>query len=157
LVKDDDLKTRAAVNLLKNARQQNIALCLLPLTILETVWVLEKVQFLASLILIACINLGVFAKYSSFFLETPVKVAETILVAFILSAICHMVGFSVTWGMKREDRLAGAISFAYMNNVLVVVLSSQFFGPLSPTLAVLYMLPFFTMIVPARIVGQAMK
>jgi len=118
---------------------------------------LEKVQFLASLVLIACINLGVFAKYSSFFLETPVKVAEAIFVAFALSVIYHMVGFLVTWGMKKEDRLAGAISLAYMNNVLVVVFSSQFFGPLSPTLAALYMLPFFTMIVPARIVGHAMK
>ena len=118
---------------------------------------LGKAQFTASLILIACINLGVFAKYSSFFIEMPVKVAETILMAFILSAIYHLVGFLVTWGMKREDRLAGAISFAYMNNVLIIAFSSQFFGPLSPALAALYMLPFFIMIVPARIAGQFMK
>jgi BASS family bile acid:Na+ symporter len=118
---------------------------------------LDKVQFPASLILIACINLGVFAKYSPFFIEMPEKVAETILVSFILSAVYHVVGFLVTWGMKREDRLAGAISFAYMNNVLIIVFSSQFFGPLSPALAALYMLPFFTMIVPARIVGHVIK
>ena len=118
---------------------------------------LEKAQFPTSLILIACINLGVFAKYASFFIETPAKVAETILVSFILSIIYHMVGFLLTWGMKREDRLAGAISFAYMNNVLIIAFSSQFFGPLSPTLAALYMLPFFTMIVPARIAGHLMK
>ena len=118
---------------------------------------LEKVQFPASLILIACINLGVFAKYASFFTQTPMKVVETIFVAFVLSIIYHAVGFLVTWGMKREDRLAGAISFAYMNNVLIVAFSSQFFGPLAPALAALYMLPFFIMIVPARIVGQFMK
>jgi len=105
----------------------------------------------------ACINLGVFAKYSSFFLETPTIVGETILVAFVLSTIYHMVGLLVTWGMKKEDRLAGAISFAYMNNALIVVFSSQFFGPLSPTLAALYMLPFFAMIVPARIIGHLLK
>jgi BASS family bile acid:Na+ symporter len=87
----------------------------------------------------------------------PEKVAETILVSFILSAVYHVVGFLVTWGMKREDRLAGAISLAYMNNVLIIVFSSQFFGPLSPALAALYMLPFFTMIVPARIVGHVIK
>jgi BASS family bile acid:Na+ symporter len=118
---------------------------------------LDKVQFPVSLFLFACINLGVFAKYSSFFIETPLKVAETILVAFILSIIYHGVGFLVTWRMKREDQLAGAISFAYMNNVLIIAFSSQFFGPLAPALAVLYMLPFFTMIVPARIVGHLMK
>ena len=118
---------------------------------------LERVQFPVSLTTIACINLGVFAKYSSFFIEMPVKVAETILLAFILSGIYHLVGFLVTWGMKREDRLAGAISFAYINNVLIIAFSSQFFGPLSPALAALYMLPFFIMIVPARIAGQFMK
>ncbi len=118
---------------------------------------LDKAQFPASLILIACINLGVFAKYSPFFIEMPEKVAETILVSFILSAVYHVVGFLVTWGMKREDRLAGAISFPYMNNVLIIVFSPQFFGPLSPALAALYMLPFFTMIVPARIVGHRMN
>jgi len=63
----------------------------------------------------------------------------------------------VTWGRKKEDRLAGAISFAYINNVLIIVFSSQFFGPLSPTLAAMYMLPFFTMILPARIMGNFLK
>ncbi len=118
---------------------------------------LERVQFPVSLFMFACINLGVFAKYSSFFIETPVKVAEIIFVAFVLSAIYHVVGLLVTWDRKREDRLAGAISFAYMNNVLTVAFSSQFFGPLAPALAALYMLPFFIMIVPARIVGHLMK
>jgi len=118
---------------------------------------LEKVQFPVSLSTFAGINLGVFAKYSSFFLKTPVVVGETILVAFVLSVIYHTVGFLVTWGMKKEDQLAGAISFANMNNILIVVFSSQFFGPLAPTLAALYMLPFFTMIVPARIAGRLLK
>jgi BASS family bile acid:Na+ symporter len=84
-------------------------------------------------------------------------VVEIILVAFVLSIIYHILGVLLTCGMKKEDRLAGAISFANMNNVLVVVFSSQFFGPLAPALAALYMLPFFAMIVPARIVGYHMK
>jgi BASS family bile acid:Na+ symporter len=118
---------------------------------------LERAQFPISLVFFACINLGVFAKYSSFFMESLGKLSEIILVAFILSAIYHMVGFLVTWGRRKEDRLAGAISFAYINNVLIIVFSSQFFGPLSPTLAAMYMLPFFMMIVPARIVGKLLK
>lgn len=118
---------------------------------------LERVQFRVSLVLFACINLGVFARYSAFFVNRPVVVAETVLVAFVLSAIYYTVGFLVTWGMKREDRLAGAVCFACMNNILVVALSSQFFGPLSPTLAALYQLPYFTMIVPARVVRRLMK
>ena len=48
---------------------------------------LERAQFPVSLVIFACINLGVFAKYSSFFMERLNKLAEIILVAFILSAI----------------------------------------------------------------------
>lgn len=118
---------------------------------------LEKAQFPVSLIIFAGINLGVFAKYSSFFTERLGTLAESIIVVFVLSAIYHAVGFLATWGMKKEDRLAGAVSFAYINNVLVVVFSSEFFGPLSPTVAALYILPFFLMIVPARIVGNMLK
>jgi BASS family bile acid:Na+ symporter len=115
---------------------------------------LERTQFPLSLVIFACINLGVFAKYSSFFKERFSELAGAIVVAFILSAIYHVIGFLITWGRKKEDCLAGAISLAYVNNVLIIVFSSQFFGPLSPTLAALYMLPFFTMIIPAKIVGN---
>ena len=43
LIKDDELKTRAIVSLIKNAKDQNLILYLLPVALLETVWVLEKV------------------------------------------------------------------------------------------------------------------
>jgi len=43
LVKDDDLKSKACENLLKQARHEGISLNLLPVAILEIVWVLEKV------------------------------------------------------------------------------------------------------------------
>jgi predicted nucleic-acid-binding protein len=43
LVKDDDAKIRAIEDLIKNAKQNGIILYLSPITILEIVWVLEKV------------------------------------------------------------------------------------------------------------------
>ena len=43
LVKDDDIKMKAAENLLRNAGRNEVALYLLPVTLLEVVWVLEKV------------------------------------------------------------------------------------------------------------------
>ena len=45
LIKDDELKARAAVNLLKSAGEKDLVLYLLPVAVLETVWVLEKVYF----------------------------------------------------------------------------------------------------------------
>ena len=43
LIKDDELKARAAVNLLKSAGEKGLILYLFPVAVLETVWVLEKV------------------------------------------------------------------------------------------------------------------
>lgn len=43
LVKDDDIKRKACEKFIKNAKQQGIILYVLPVSILETVWVLEKV------------------------------------------------------------------------------------------------------------------
>ncbi len=118
---------------------------------------LETLQFPVSLVICACVNLGVFPKYSSYFTERPAALIGAIGVAFVLSAILHVIGFAVTWSKKKEDRLAGAVSFACMNNVLIIVFSSQFFGPLAPTLAAVYILPFFLMIVPVRIAGKLIR
>ena len=43
LIKDDEFKAKAAVNLLKSAGEKDLILYLLPVAVLETVWVLEKV------------------------------------------------------------------------------------------------------------------
>lgn len=43
LVRDDDLKARACQRLLRESRKKDMLLYLLPVTILEIVWVLEKV------------------------------------------------------------------------------------------------------------------
>ena len=118
---------------------------------------LEILQFPVSLVIFACINLGVFSKYSSYFTERPAALVGALVVAFVLSAILHVIGFFVTLSKRKEDRLAGAVSFACMNNVLIIVFSSQFFGPLAPTLAAVYILPFFLMIVPARIAGKLIR
>lgn len=39
---------------------------------------------------------------------------------------------------------------ANMNNVLVIVFSSQFFGPIEPMVAAMYMIPFFAVVIPLR-------
>jgi predicted nucleic-acid-binding protein len=43
LVQDDDLKAKAVENLIRTAPERGLALHVIPVTILEIVWVLEKV------------------------------------------------------------------------------------------------------------------
>lgn len=43
LVQDDDLKAKAVENLIRSAPEKGLALHVMPVTIMEIVWVLEKV------------------------------------------------------------------------------------------------------------------
>jgi bile acid:Na+ symporter, BASS family len=110
-------------------------------------------QFPLSLTLFALCNLAVFSKYSSFFFSNPGSIFVSIAVAYVLSAIYFLVGLLVTPGLNSSERVAAGVSLALMNNVLVIVFSSRFFGPLSPTLAAMYMFPFYTLIVPAKLLA----
>ncbi len=112
----------------------------------------EKAQYPVSLVLIGCTLLAVFGKYSAFFFRQPGHILIAVVMAFFLSALYITIGSILIYGRSREDQLAGGISMACLNNVLVIVFSSQFFGPLAATLAAMYMLPFFAMIIPIRLV-----
>jgi bile acid:Na+ symporter, BASS family len=110
-------------------------------------------QFPFSLTLFALCNLAVFSKYSSFFFSNPGSIFVSIAVAYVLSTIYFLVGLIMTPGLNSRERVAAGVSLALMNNVLVIVFSSRFFGPLSPTLAAMYMFPFYTLIVPAKLIA----
>ena len=45
---------------------------------------------------------------------------------------------------------AGAIILANVNSVLVIVFSSEFFGPVEPLVAAMYTIPFFVIVIPLR-------
>ena len=112
---------------------------------------LMKIRFPVSLLVFAIINLGVFSKYSVFFYQNPGIILEATIVGIVLGCIYVVLGIISMYKAPVNDRIAASISFANMNNVLVIVFSSQFFGPLEPTLAAMYMIPFFVLILPLRI------
>jgi BASS family bile acid:Na+ symporter len=111
-------------------------------------------QYPISLLFFGIINLGVFSKYASFFFGNPVQVFISIGVAYVLSALYYAAGFIMSPGVGHGERLAAGVSLAVINNVLVIVFSSRFFGPLSPLLAAMYMFPFFTIIIPVKLISN---
>ncbi len=113
-----------------------------------------KVQFPVSLLLFAMINLGVFHRYAPFFRKEPSVIIMATLVVFILAAIYCMVGISVFRKGPVENQLAGAVMLSNINNVLVIVFSSRFFGPVEPLVAAMYMIPFFVIVIPLRCYQQ---
>lgn len=111
---------------------------------------LLKKRYPISLGTFAAINLGVFSKYAVYFRQQPMILLKATLVALALGGIYFLLGLASVRKVDAEYRLAAAIGFGNMNNVLIIVFSSHFFGPLEATVAAMYMIPFFGLIFPLR-------
>jgi BASS family bile acid:Na+ symporter len=98
----------------------------------------------------ALINLGVFSKYADIFYTDPTLIVEAALVGIVLSGVYCATGIFFFRGKPIEDRVGGAVMLAHINNILLVVFSSQFFGPRETMTAAMYLLPFFGLVLPLR-------
>jgi len=103
-----------------------------------------------NLVMFALINLGVFSKYAEIFYTDPTLIVEAALVDIVLSGVYCATGIFFFRGKPIEDRVGGAVMLAHMNNILLVVFSSHFFGPRETVVAAMYLLPFFGLVLPLR-------
>ena len=110
-----------------------------------------------NLFLFACINLGVFSKYADIFHSHPGLIAEACLVDIVLAAVYAVVGILFFHRSAVEDRLAGAVMLAHVNNVLLIVFSSRFFGPAETMTSAMYLVPFFAIVLPLRYYGERVR
>jgi BASS family bile acid:Na+ symporter len=109
-----------------------------------------KIQFPVSLLMFALINLGVFYRWAPFFKEEPSVIMQATIVVFVLAVIYCAVGIFFFRKGPLHNQLAGAVMLGNLNNVLVIVFSSEFFGPVEPLVAAMYMIPFFVIVIPLR-------
>ncbi|MFO7569620.1 MAG: hypothetical protein R6W75_07455 [Smithellaceae bacterium] len=111
---------------------------------------IQRVQFPVALLMFALINLGVFHRYAPFFKQEPMVILMATVVVFILAAVYCVFGILFFRKGSLENQLAGAVMMGNINNVLVIVFASQFFGPVEPLVAAMYMIPFFVIVIPLR-------
>ncbi|MBF0552084.1 MAG: bile acid:sodium symporter [Deltaproteobacteria bacterium] len=107
-------------------------------------------RYPVSLAIFAVINLGVFSRYSDFLLRQPATLLTATLVGLALAGLYVVAVIPFFGKLPVADQLAAVISFGNMNNVLVIVFAAKFFGPLEPTVAAMYLIPFFGLILPLR-------
>jgi bile acid:Na+ symporter, BASS family len=107
-------------------------------------------HYALSLLLCLAIILGVVSRYADFFYHQPSVILAAVFVSVVLAAFSFGTGALASLGQPLTDRLAIIISFGLINNILVVVFSSEFFGPIEALVAMVYCVPFFCSIIFLR-------
>lgn len=114
---------------------------------------IESSSFLPSVILISFMNLGIYAKFSNYFISEYSFVTTMIIAAFVLFFVYGLIGYftSIIIGKKdKSSRVAAFVIMSYVNNTLVVVFASQFFGTEVAALAAFYNLAYYGLMVPLK-------
>lgn len=88
----------------------------------------------------------------------PSSVLVSLGLATILAVIFSASGLCLAriWP-RRLDGLSFALGLTCSNNVLVAVFAARFFGPDPTLMAVLYMFPYFLILLPMRWMARRLK
>ena len=114
---------------------------------------IEDKSFLLSMILISFINFGIFAKYSNYFFSQYSFVITMTVAAFALYFVYGLIGYVSAFLLGKKDksyRIAAFVIMSYVNNILVVVFASEFFGSEIAALAAFYNLSYYSLIIPMK-------
>ena len=116
-----------------------------------------KHGFPLSLVCICLTNLGVFSKYSGFFLANPESLPVALGIACVLGGGFLGVGGVLYRTRSIAEQLAAMISLGCLNNVLALVFSSRFFGPTEASIIAMYSITLFLLIIPLQVTAGMRK
>ncbi len=108
-------------------------------------------------IFLACMGfstIAIFSRYSSVLLESPEYMLKAVGVACLLCLVIFCISSALTWWMPPDKQMAVVISCVSMNNILMLILSLEFFSVSEVLLAALYAVPFFGAIFPYRLLHR---
>ncbi len=114
---------------------------------------LERYSLQLSIILIILINYTVFSMYSELFRLDINQVIITLVIASTLFIIFGMIGFyfmKMIGGHSKDEQFSGFISMAYINNLVVIVFTTNFFDWQIASIAALYNLPYYIGIIALK-------
>lgn len=118
---------------------------------------LEKRSFQLSIVLIIIINYTVFSMYSELFTLNSKQVIITLFIASSLFIVFGIIGFyfvKIIKNYSRDEQFGGFISMAYINNLVVIVFTTNFFDWQIATLAAMYNLPYYIGIIVLREISE---
>ena len=102
---------------------------------------LLKHQFYLSTLAIFFSTLAIFSHYSAVLHNDPFLVLQAIGAACMLGGLMMVPGLLLPRSLPPKTRLAFLVAFGTMNNVLMLIVSIEFFGVHEALIAAMYLIP----------------
>lgn len=83
-------------------------------------------------------------------LDNPVSLIWKTAILYIVFVLLHIIGFFICYKENKENKISLAVTSAYLNNGLAIVLASTYFGPEILVLMVLSEIPWNTLLAPFK-------
>lgn len=117
-------------------------------------WLLQR-SYPLSLLAVALTNLGVFSRYSHYFMQNAALALEAMAAGTLLVAVVLLAGPLLFRGTRPEFRATALVCTVFPNYILILAFSGQFFGPAEATFAATYSVPFFLQVLVLRkLIGE---
>ena len=114
-----------------------------------------KHQFPVSVSTIALSTLAIFSNYSGVLHQSPSLVVKALGAACLLGAVMMVGGLFLPRSMPPQRKLAFLISYGTMNNVLILIVSLEFFSASESIMAAMYLLPLNALLVYYRALSRS--
>ena len=114
-----------------------------------------KHQFPVSVSIIALSTLAIFSNYSGVLHQSPSLVVKALGAACLLGAVMMVGGLFLPRSMPPQRKLAFLISYGTMNNVLMLIVSLEFFSASESIMAAMYLLPLNALLVYYRALSRS--
>ena len=114
-----------------------------------------KHQFPVSVSTIALSTLAIFSNYSGVLHQSPSLVVKALGAACLLGVVMMVGGLFLPRSMPPQRKLAFLISYGTMNNVLMLIVSLEFFSASESIMAAMYLLPLNALLVYYRALSRS--
>lgn len=117
-----------------------------------TRWLLGH-SYALSLLAVGLTNLGVFSRYSEYFLKSPERALEATAAGGLMVVLLMLAAGWCCRRLSPVHRATALVCLLFPNYILILAFSCQFFGPAEATFAATYSVPFFLQLLFLRKLG----
>jgi len=100
--------------------------------------------------LISLTNYAILGSQREIIINDPLSLIWQLVILYLVCIFFHVIGYLLGWRLPRPDKISTAVTKAYLNGGMAIVLAASFFAPNILLMMVLSSIPWNTLLAPFR-------